>query len=95
MESVLRRVLAGTEGGSNRARLLRAVAERPRNAHQLADALDLNYKTVTHHLRVLEENGVLASSGQDYGEVYLPSDAVRRHWDTVEEIIEQVEGTAP
>jgi DNA-binding transcriptional ArsR family regulator len=67
--------LAGTlgdPGGPNRARLLRAVDERPRNANQLAEALDLDYKTVRHHLEVLEENGVVRSSDYDYGAVYLP-----------------------
>jgi len=46
MEAVLWQVLAGTRGGPNRARLLRAVEERPRNANQPAEALDLDYRTV-------------------------------------------------
>jgi DNA-binding transcriptional ArsR family regulator len=50
MEAVLWQVLAGTRGGPNRARLLRAVDDRPRNANQLAEALDLDYKTIEHHL---------------------------------------------
>ncbi|MFC7154474.1 ArsR/SmtB family transcription factor [Halomarina halobia] len=80
-------VLAGTRGGRNRTRLLRAVAERPRNANQLASALDLDYKTVRHHLEVLQSNGIVEESGGGYGAVYLPSDQVQRHWETVEEII--------
>jgi DNA-binding transcriptional ArsR family regulator len=91
MEPVLWQVLAGTRGGPNRARLLRALDERPRNANQLADDLELAYKTVRHHLDVLEDNGVVESTDSDYGTVYLPSDRARTHWDTVEEIVEQVE----
>lgn len=34
-DGVLRQVLAGTDGGSNRARMLAALADRPRNASQL------------------------------------------------------------
>jgi DNA-binding transcriptional ArsR family regulator len=86
MEAVLWQVLAGTRGGPNRVRLLRALAERPRNANQLAEALDLDYKTVRHHLEVLEENDVVRSSDYAYGAVYLPTDRTKRHWSTVEEV---------
>ncbi len=91
MEAVLWQVLAGTRGGPNRARLLRAVDERPRNANQLAEALDLDYKTVRHHLEVLEENDVVQSSDYDYGAVYLPTDRARQHWDTVEEVFAEMQ----
>jgi predicted ArsR family transcriptional regulator len=91
MEAVLWQVLAGTRGGPNRARLLRAVEERPRNANQLAGALDLDYKTVRHHLEVLEENDVVESSDYDYGAVYLPTDRARQHWDTVEEVFAKMQ----
>lgn len=91
MEAVLWYVLTGTRGGANRARILRALDERPRNANQLAEALELDYKTVRHHLDVLTDNDVLRDSGDDYGAVYLPTDRARNHWDTLEEIIEKVE----
>jgi DNA-binding transcriptional ArsR family regulator len=91
MEAALWYVLSGTRGGPNRARVLRAVEERPRNPNQLAEALDLNYDTVTHHLDVLAENDVVESSGDEYGAVYLPTDRAREHWDTVEEIISGLE----
>jgi len=91
MEAVLWQVLAGTRGGPNRARLLRAVEERPRNANQLAEALDLDYKTVRHHLGVLEENDVVESSDYDYGAVYLPTDRARQHWDTVEAVFAEMQ----
>ena len=91
MEPVLWYVLTGTRGGTNRVRILRALDERPRNANQLAEALDLDYKTVRHHLEVLVENDVLMDSGEEYGAVYLPTDRARDHWDVIERIIEQVE----
>lgn len=91
MEGVLWYVLTGTRGGPNRVRILRALAARPRNANQLAADLDLDYKTVRHHLDVLEENDVVRDSGDDYGAVYLPTDRTRHHWSVVEEILETVE----
>jgi DNA-binding transcriptional ArsR family regulator len=90
MEGVLWYVFASTRGGENRARLLRAMDERPRNANQLADDLELDYTTVRHHLEVLEDNNVVAASGDDYGAVYLPTDQCRANWDTVEEVLATV-----
>jgi DNA-binding transcriptional ArsR family regulator len=91
MEAVLWYVLSGTRGGPNRVAILRALRERPRNPNQLADALNLNYDTVRHHLDVLADNGVVRASGDEYGAVYLPSDAVRENWATVETITDQID----
>ena len=91
MDTVLWQTLAGTRGGPNRARILRALDERPRNANRLAEDVELAYNTVRHHLEVLEQNGVITSSDESYGTVYLPSDRTQAHWDTVENIISQLE----
>lgn len=91
MEAVLWYVFTGTRGGPNRVRLLQAVDQRPRNANQLSEDLDLDYKTVRHHLDVLQDNNVVRSSGDGYGDVYLPTDQVRTHWDTIETIFEEIE----
>lgn len=91
MEGVLWYVLTGTRGGPNRARILRTLDHRPQNANQLAETLELDYKTVRHHLDVLEDNGVVTKSGEEYGAVYLPSDRAKKHWETVEEILDEVE----
>lgn len=91
MEGTLWYVLTGTRGGENRIRILQALDERPRNANQLSGDLELDYKTVRHHLDVLLDNDIVVKSGEEYGAVYLPSDRVRANWDTVEDIFERVE----
>jgi DNA-binding transcriptional ArsR family regulator len=91
METVLWQALAGTRGGPNRARILQALDARPRNPNQLAEDLELAYNTVRHHLEVLEKNGIVTSSDADYGTVYVPSERARNNWETVEQIISQVE----
>jgi len=90
MEAVLWQVLAGTRGGPNRARLLRAIDERPRNINRLAEDLDLDYKTVQHHMEVLAENDVARSTEQPYGAVWLPTERTREHWGTVENILSKL-----
>ncbi|PSP80262.1 ArsR family transcriptional regulator [Halobacteriales archaeon QS_1_68_20] len=91
MEAVLWYVLTGTRGGENRVRILKALDQRPRNANQLAEELDLDYKTVRHHLDVLVDNDIVTSSGDDYGAIYMPTEQARDHWDVIETIIEEVE----
>jgi predicted ArsR family transcriptional regulator len=91
MEAVLWQVLAGTRGGPNRARILKALDDQPRNTNRLADELGLSYQTIRHHLDVLERNDVVSSTDADYGTVYLPSERTRNNWETVEEIVEQVD----
>ena len=73
-EKYLRRLLwyllGGTRGGPNRAEIIKTLQTRPCNANQLAETLRVDYKTVQHHIRILEENGLvsLANKGS-YGAV--------------------------
>jgi DNA-binding transcriptional ArsR family regulator len=92
MEGVLWHVLASSRGGPTRVRIVRALEERPYNANELADRLELDYTTVRHHLDVLQENSVVRSTDDDYAAVYLFTDQVEDHWDVVEEILDTVEG---
>lgn len=55
-------LLGGTRGGPTRAEILKVLRERPLNANQLAENLRVDYKTIQHHLRVLQENGLVAPS---------------------------------
>jgi len=63
-------LLGGTRGGANRAEILKILRDRPSNANQLKEMLGVDYKTVQHHLRVLEENGLVSPSEKGaYGAV--------------------------
>ncbi|MGD0257606.1 MAG: winged helix-turn-helix domain-containing protein [Thermoplasmata archaeon] len=53
-------LLHGTRGGPNRRRILDELVRSPANAHHLAGALGLDYRTVRHHLRLLEQNGAVS-----------------------------------
>jgi DNA-binding transcriptional ArsR family regulator len=64
-------LLFGTRGGPNRLRLLEQLGRSPANAHQLAGLLELDYRTVRHHLRILERNGaVIRPVGDAYATPY-------------------------
>jgi len=90
MEKALWYLFAGTRGGANRVRIVRELEDRPRNANELAERLDVDYNTVTHHLDMLEEHDVVEPGGSDYGKLYFLTDRFERHWDTFEAITEEV-----
>jgi DNA-binding transcriptional ArsR family regulator len=73
MNRILWWLIAGSKGGANRATILMALKEAPCNAHQLSERLSLDYKTVQHHLRILDENRLVVSQGGGYGKVYFLS----------------------
>ena len=79
-------LLAGSAGGINRGRMLEELFNRPYNANELSKVLDLDYKTIRHHLEVLEKNKLAASQGSGYGKVYFPSDLLEENRDLFNEI---------
>jgi DNA-binding transcriptional ArsR family regulator len=91
MEKALWYLLAGTRGGPNRVRLIRAIEDRPRNANQLAEHVGLDYNTVRHHLDMLLEHDVLERSGEEYGAMYFLTDRFERHRETFEQVTERMD----
>ena len=53
LEKLLWWLITGKRGGVNRARIIKKLKERPYNAHQLSKELDLDYKTIRHHIKIL------------------------------------------
>ncbi|HEB37561.1 MAG TPA: ArsR family transcriptional regulator [Thermoplasmatales archaeon] len=79
-------ILAGSVGGFNRGRILEVLLAQPKNAHELSQMLELDYKTIRHHLEVLEKNRLVTAMGSDYGKVYFPSDLLEEHVEYFNEI---------
>jgi DNA-binding transcriptional ArsR family regulator len=80
-------LLAGTRGGYNRIRIIEALMERPYNANQLSEKLEIDYRTTRHHLEVLTDNNVLARpEGDAYGSMYFLSGMMEKHLETFREI---------
>ena len=70
LKRLLYYLFAGTRGGPSRVEIIKTIQNRPLNANQLAQALHVDYKTIQHHVRVLEENGLIVPSEKGtYGAV--------------------------
>ena len=83
-------LLAGSIGGMNRGRILEELFKRPHNANDLAKVLNLDYKTIRHHLKVMEKNQLIIHSGSGYGQVYFPSDLLENNLELFNEIWNQI-----
>jgi predicted ArsR family transcriptional regulator len=86
-ERLLWWVFAGSAGGASRVRLVYAVRDQPTNAQRLADMLGIDYKTIRHHLKVLEQNRIVVTEGDKYGRLYFISDAMESNWGKFESIL--------
>lgn len=93
MKKILWELLAGTKGGINRARIIDELRNRPYNANQLAERLSLNYKTIRYHVEVLEENGIIYTTGKGYGALYFLSDKMEKNFHTFMQIWVEFRGS--
>lgn len=77
-------VFVGSRGGQNRARIVELLRAEPSNPNKISEKLGLDYKTVQHHIRMLEQNGVIvASSKGSYGAVFFLTQYFERYFDTL------------
>jgi predicted transcriptional regulator len=44
--------------------------DQPFNTHQLSKVLDLDYKAVQHHMKVLQKNNMVSKTGEKYGAIF-------------------------
>lgn len=79
-------LFVSSAGATTRARIVRALRQEPRNAQQLSVALELDYTTVRHHLRVLVQNHLLETGGERYGQVYFLGPRLEERWTDFEEL---------
>jgi DNA-binding transcriptional ArsR family regulator len=83
-------LIAGTRGGPTRAKIIETLKENPQNANQLANQLKMDYRTIRHHLKVLEKNKIITSAGEGYGITYFLSPVMDENYALFEEILKRL-----
>jgi DNA-binding transcriptional ArsR family regulator len=83
-------LFAGMRGGITRIRILNLLLKRPYNMNQIGKELKLDYKTVQHHIKVLEENRLITPAEKKYGTIYFPSQIFEHNRDIFEKITEKI-----
>ena len=87
MKNLLWYLVAGTKGGETRGKIIELLKKKPSNANKIAEILKLDYKTVRHHLEVLEKNNVITAVNKgNYGAVYFLSKIMNSNLKIFEEI---------
>ena len=66
-------LIQGSRGGKTRALILRKLTEKSYNANQLAKAMNMDYKTIRHHLDVLAKKGMITRGQNEYIGLYFIS----------------------
>jgi len=79
-------IFAGSRGGLNRLRIISSLKETPLNINQLAKALNLDYKAIQHHIKILEKNNLITKIGEKYAVTYFISNFLEVNMETFEEI---------
>jgi DNA-binding transcriptional ArsR family regulator len=83
-------LIAGTRGGMTRAKMIQILKETPQNANQLATRLGMDYRTIRHHIEVLQKNRIITSAGEGYGMTYFLSPAMEENYAVFEEILNKI-----
>jgi DNA-binding transcriptional ArsR family regulator len=65
---------------------METLLENPMNTNQLRIALDLDFRTVKHHIEVLENNGLVNAMGNNYGRMYFVSNKLMENIELFEEV---------
>ena len=87
MKNLLWYLVAGTKGGETRGKIIDLIRKKPSNANKIAEILKLDYKTVRHHLDVLEKNNIIAAINKGkYGAVYFLSEFMQANIQIFNEI---------
>ena len=83
-------LIAGTRGGVTRAKIIETLRENPQNANQLANNLEMDYRTIRHHLKILQKNKIITSAGDRYGTTYFLSVELEENYVVFEEILNKL-----
>ena len=82
--------MTGTRGGMNRIEIIKLLIKKSLNANEIREKLNLDYKTVQHHLRLLLKNRFIRMSGDRYGAIYNLTDEFKSHKNVFNEILAKV-----
>ncbi len=84
-------LFTSTRGGFTRLRIIMMLLEKPLNTHQLSLDLQLDYKAVQHHMKVLEKNNMVSKIGDKYGAIYHLSNLLEINIRALDEAIDKLD----
>ncbi len=83
--------LFGTSrGATNRIRIMSTLRKSPSNRNLLSIELDLDYKNIQHHLKILEKNNLVIKTGNRYGLTFCVSALFENNENVFDEIVDRL-----
>jgi len=79
-----------SRGANSRIRIISVLRNMPRNRNQLSTELDLDYKAIQHHLKVLEKYNLVIKTGNRYGLTFCVSGLFENNEIIFDEIISKL-----
>jgi predicted transcriptional regulator len=83
-------LFAGSKGGDNRIKILDLLIKNPLNINRISEELQLDYKTIQHHIHVLEKNNLVTKTGNKYGILYFISNYMEKNIESYHNIKKKV-----
>lgn len=84
-------LFTSTRGGFTRLRIIMSLLDKPYNTHQLSQELDLDYKAIQHHVKVLEKNNMVSKIGEKYGAIFHLSNFLEMNISALDEAIDKLD----
>lgn len=83
-------LFAGSRGGDNRIKILDLLLKYPLNINRISEELQLDYKTVKHHVDILEKNNLITRVGDKYGILYFISNYLEKNMESYYDIKKKI-----
>ena len=84
-------LFTSTRGGFTRLRIIMSLLDKPYNTHQLSQELELDYKAIQHHMKVLEKNNMVSKIGEKYGAIFHLSNFLEMNISALDEAIDKLD----
>ena len=63
--------LFGRGGCKTRIKIVKCLLERPYNANQLSNKIEMSYRNIMQHLIILKKADIVYTNSKSYGKLYL------------------------
>ena len=90
-EMIVWSVFAGSRSPLNRIKIISQLRKLPLNTNQLANRLDLDYKIVEGHMKILKKNNLILRVGYRYGTIYFLSPLINSNLDIFDEMVTKLD----